>query len=128
MKIPPFIREWFFYILNSQRNGLTPKALLDQAERKTGFCDWGDWPFLEPMTVLLEALHREAQLNYQGKFVLAHHYHRLLTNLLKLVEDWKRNPEIASVPLQPPIFVVGFPRTGITYLHRLLSLNPDPLS
>ena len=36
-------------------------------------------------------------------------------------------PSIApclKVPIRDPIFVVGLPRTGTTFLHRLLSLDP----
>jgi hypothetical protein len=27
-------------------------------------------------------------------------------------------------PLLPPVFVIGLPRTGTTFLHRLLALDP----
>eukprot|EP00941_MAST-03F_sp_MAST-3F-sp1_P002753 g2753.t1 len=42
------------------------------------------------------------------------------------VFDWiDRYPEILEVSLPPIIMIVGFPRTGTTVLHNLLSLHPQ---
>jgi len=43
---------------------------------------------------------------------------------LKLVEYLKQTPEVLKVPVRSPVFVMGLPRTGTTFLHRLLSLDP----
>ena len=32
---------------------------------------------------------------------------------------------ITNNPIRKPIFIVGLPRTGTTFLHRLLSLDPE---
>lgn len=37
-------------------------------------------------------------------------------------------PAVLSVPLRPPVIVMGLPRTGTTLLHRLLSLDPEARS
>jgi hypothetical protein len=44
---------------------------------------------------------------------------------LKLVDYIKRHPQISQVAVRRPIFVIGFPRTGTTYLHELLGLHPE---
>ncbi|MGC9329374.1 MAG: sulfotransferase, partial [Candidatus Hinthialibacter sp.] len=118
------LREFFFYCLNQFSVKLKRENMLSLAERKTGLNDWGNLAFHEPLDVLLEALNREAQLSQRGRFVIAQHYMRLLCNLLRIVDDWKKHPEIADVPIAPPIVVLGFPRTGTTYLHNLLSCDP----
>lgn len=33
-------------------------------------------------------------------------------------------PDVLNVPVRSPLFVTGLPRTGTTFLHRLLSLDP----
>jgi hypothetical protein len=43
---------------------------------------------------------------------------------LKLVEYLKQNVDVVDVPVRSPVFVMGLPRTGTTFLHRLLSLDP----
>ena len=44
---------------------------------------------------------------------------------LKFVDYLKRNPMIEKIPMKSPIFVIGFPRTGTTFLHELLGLHPQ---
>lgn len=44
---------------------------------------------------------------------------------LKLVDYIKRHPQISQIPVRRPIFVIGFPRTGTTYMHELLGLHPE---
>jgi hypothetical protein len=48
---------------------------------------------------------------------------RVLTKL-KMLEYIKRHPKISEIPVKNPIFVIGFPRTGTTFLHELLGLHP----
>lgn len=45
---------------------------------------------------------------------------------LKLVDYMKRHPDIEkrASKMRSPIFVIGFPRTGTTFLHELLGLHP----
>lgn len=33
--------------------------------------------------------------------------------------------QISTIPIRRPIFVIGFPRTGTTFLHELLGLHPS---
>ena len=48
-----------------------------------------------------------------------------LTIPFRLWETWRYSKIVSRSPLQqPPIFIVGHWRTGTTYLHNLLSLDP----
>jgi len=47
-----------------------------------------------------------------------------LARRLTLVEYLKENPKVLDIPVRAPVFVMGLPRTGTTFLHRLLSLDP----
>lgn len=40
------------------------------------------------------------------------------------IQYYKENPELLNIPLRSPVFVVGLPRSGTTFMHRLLSLDP----
>ena len=107
-----------------------PLARLDEAHlvaaatRSTGLSDLGDEPCLEPLRILLGSLEREARLTWLGRSIARREIVRLLENRLRLVEDRKRNPEIAKVEIRRPLFVVGLPRTGSTIFHDLLAQDP----
>jgi hypothetical protein len=40
------------------------------------------------------------------------------------MEALKTSPEIFRQPLRPPLIVIGLPRTGTTFLHRMLAVDP----
>lgn len=45
---------------------------------------------------------------------------------LRMVEYIKKHPQVMNVEFHhPPIFAIGFPRTGTTFLHELLGLHPE---
>lgn len=47
-----------------------------------------------------------------------------LERRLRFVQFLKVHPEIRNIPVREPLFVMGLPRTGTTFLHHLLSLDP----
>ena len=48
----------------------------------------------------------------------------VLQRRLDLVNFFKHTPAVETVPIVSPVFVLGLGRSGTTYLHRLLSLDP----
>ncbi len=51
----------------------------------------------------------------------------LLANRLKIQLDRQRFPQIAGEKIDRPIFIVGFPRAGTTFLHSLIAEDPAML-
>jgi hypothetical protein len=49
--------------------------------------------------------------------------HRRMVTRLKHVEYMKNHPNIQRIPVEKPVFVIGFPRTGTTFLHEMLSVH-----
>lgn len=37
----------------------------------------------------------------------------------------KKHPKVEKITVKNPVFVIGFPRTGTTFLHEILGLHPD---
>jgi hypothetical protein len=90
-----------------------------------GLTDFGD----EGMTPLLEeclrSLREDKDLNLFGRYFMHEHWvNNVLLQRLKLQRDYKQFPEIMDVPVRKPLFVIGNPRTGSTFLHFLLSCDP----
>jgi hypothetical protein len=50
---------------------------------------------------------------------------KLLTDRLRWVADETAHPEILEVPVDSPVIIVGFPRTGTTILYDLLACDPN---
>ena len=127
---------------------LDADALIDEAcqrfvdEKNTNRtrCAWGDAPseygnFREGLDILIESLHREADLTLIGRVFASHRISSLLDQRLRLVEHWtprgssagerrrhaERAKQLRAAAPRAPLFVVGLPRTGTSFLHTLLS-------
>lgn len=112
-----------------QRTGLPvgrldEHALLKEARRRTGLADFGDDAFYQPLRMLLASYESEAGLTWVGRLAARRDAERLLMNRLRLVDDRKRYPGIATQEIRRPLFIMGLPRTGSTLLHNLLAQDP----
>jgi len=100
---------------------MTDTGLMARAQQQAGLSDWGDDDFREGIQVLLNACANEANLTPEGQEWLQQEVVYWLTNRLQIQETFKAQPQIAEVPIHRPLFIVGLPRTGSTFLHRLLA-------
>jgi len=104
---------------------ITPSALKKQAERRTGLRRWHgpeDDPdtFTEALSILCDAADAAPKLNGLGRLALHMHLLRALSTRLERVDL----PMDAGPLRGPVLIVVGLPRSGTTYLHRILSQAP----
>lgn len=98
--------------------------LIETAQRITRLNDFGDQNFHVYLATLTNSLQKEARLNSVGKYFFRDFLLSLLTNRLQLQRDFKNHPEILQVPIKKPLFILGFPRSGTTFLFNLLSQDP----
>ena len=103
---------------------LTPGLLLADARRRTRLDDFGDDSFREGLRVLIDAFNARDAANSFGRFVFQKYCTGLLINRLKIQDELKRHPEILDVPVPRPLIILGLPRSGTTFLHRLMSEDP----
>jgi hypothetical protein len=78
----------------------------------------------EGLRHLITAIDADSQLTFFGKVSLRWDMIRLLRNA-QHIEDAQRDLAIATAPVQAPIFVLGLPRSGTTFLHSLLAEDRD---
>jgi hypothetical protein len=102
---------------------LNPDALLAQAQAQTGLTDWGDDTFPERFGLAVGFIQR-AGMNEAGKRAGAANCLWLLTSRLEFFGDFKRYP-IGDERIEKPLFATGEARAGTTFLHALLSLDPN---
>lgn len=100
-------------------------TLMQNAQRKTGLSDFGDLWFREPLTILVNALNREAQLTPLGKVIQKGRLESALATRLRIEALLKEHPEIHDIDLGKMIIIAGLQRTGTTTLHRLLASDPN---
>ena len=103
---------------------LDATAMIEAACGRTGLNDFGCEGVLEPLQRLLDSTTREAALSTVGRIATRWDVLRFLTNLLKMRYAEKSNPCVHQEVISAPIFITGLPRTGTTFLHRLMMLDP----
>jgi hypothetical protein len=106
------------------RRPLEPEALLAAARRRSGLDQFGEMEFLDPLQRLLTACDEEASLSLVGRIATRWDVVRFLSNLLRLHDEERRAPAIMQQRIDRPIFITGLPRSGTTFLHRLLLEDP----
>lgn len=97
-------------------------SILAAARRRTGLTDWGDDGFRVPMSRLLEEADA-AEITALARIMLRQGAITAVANRLRLHAFVARNPEVLSIPIEKPLFILGFPRTGTTLLQNLLTLD-----
>lgn len=102
--------------------------LITEAGRDTGLSDWGDEAFRLPFSILVASLNAEAGLSGIGVERVSQWLMQRLTQRLRLVEDRRRIPDIADETIDRPIFILGLPRAGTTFLHTLMGQDPGVLA
>ena len=105
---------------------LRADPLIARARKETGLRDFGDTTFLEPLDRLLTACGEpDANLSFVGRRATEWDVVRFLTNLLRFRQAEQDHPDIAQVRIEKPIFITGLPRSGTTFLHRLMMTDPE---
>ncbi len=103
---------------------LDADALIQIASRQTGLSDFGETSFIGPLTRLLSAISAESALSLVGRSATRWDIVRFLSNLLFIQDAMRKNPEIGAASVRQPIFITGLPRSGTTFLHRLMLTDP----
>src|SRR5262249_30685131 len=127
-------RPWWVRLTNAVGAGLRrfgvrwPRldagTLLAAARRRAGRSDFGDGRFREGLGALVDGFHARDDAHAFGGILFSNWVVSLLVSRLKIQADLTRHPEILDVPLARPLFITGLPRSGTTFLHRLMSEDP----
>lgn len=97
---------------------LKNRAVVDSKET-----DFGDEWFENAFETTI-ALLNDQPLSSLGRRIATEGMSRRFVSRLKVKAALKADPSITARPLLPPVFVLGLPRTGTTFLHKLLALDP----
>jgi hypothetical protein len=102
------------------------EQLLAEAERTTGLSDWGGDIYFEDsfrklFAAMVASLHADAQLHEQGLRGAEVRLRAIATARLQFIDDRKKWPEIAGETIEKPLFILGLPRAGSSFLQELIA-------
>lgn len=100
-------------------------SFMKRASKMTKLTDFGGTEFIHSYKLLLDTAFQKSMVYSNLGYIAAQlDVIFVLVARLRKTKYIKENPEILNVPVREPVFVMGLPRTGTTFLHRLLSLDP----
>ena len=111
----------FFDFACSMKADLDPNQLVEEAQVATGLVDFGDEALLDRLIVQVAAVEADHGLSGLGRSIIRQRLVGLLAARLRFEDFLRRHPEALDVELEPPIIVVGLPRSGTTHLVNLLA-------
>ncbi len=115
----------YFRLWKYKQGEISLENAIKYAQKKTKLHDFGEgstmfeyyskvWNLTEQKCLIHSNLgYLSAQVELNMTFV----------RKLRTVQWFKDVPEYAQTPVRSPIFVTGLPRTGTTFLHRLLAVD-----
>jgi len=101
-----------------------PDRIEAAARRQAGFDNFGSPFYRTPLQKLCECYRDDSDLTFIGRLFCHGTLLHLLTNRLLIQKELQANPAIAQENVRRPLFVLGLPRTGTTFLFNLLSQDP----
>ena len=111
-------------VVGGSRRALRAEELLQSALKHTERRGFSDRSFIRSLECLIKACNEEADLSAFGTRTLRIDVLRRLRNLLRFEALEAVCPSVLSQPIREPVFITGMPRSGTTFLHRLILQDP----
>jgi hypothetical protein len=109
---------------------VTPEFLLPRLEADTLIAASGVQPDAaarEGLRRLMAALAKDTALSFFGRMSVHWDMIRLLRNAARIERAHRDNPALAAAAVAAPIFILGLPRSGTTFLHTLMAEDDENL-
>lgn len=101
-----------------------PDRLEAAARRKARSDDFGSLRYRAPLERLCVSYANDADLTFLGRMFCHGTLLHILTNRLLIQQALRNDVGIANEEVRRPLFVLGLPRTGTTFLFNLLAQDP----
>ena len=112
-----------FDVACSMEVELDAQELVHRARAGTGLIEFCDDTLFERLAAQVDAVEADVGLSGLGRFIVRERLLGLLQARLRFEDFVRRHPEALEVELEPPIIVVGLPRSGTTHLVNLLAVD-----
>ena len=111
-------------------DAVVPQAWLGRLEPQALIAASGAEPgpdAREGLERFLASIRAESELSFFGRVSLRWDVLRLLRNAQMVEAAHRANPALGRAPVRQPVFILGLPRSGTTFLHELLAQDVDNL-
>ena len=105
---------------------LDADRLIDRARGDSGWSPGPDQR--EALRVLVGAVEAEASLSLFGRAALRWDIARFLANTRRFDEEEAACPAIGGTAVDRPVFILGLPRSGTSFLHALMAQDPATMA
>jgi hypothetical protein len=125
--------DWRYRVLGSAFRAaerVVPKALLPGTAPEQLIAASGTAPdpgAREGLARLLEAIEADSELSFFGRVSLRWDMIRLLRNAQTVRDAHAANPALGRAGIAEPVFILGLPRSGTTFLHDLMAKDANHL-
>ena len=99
---------------------LDREAIVENAIKKTGYINLGNEKYIEVLDKFIDNINT-ADITPLSKYALNFLARKTAMNRLYIENYLEKHPEIEDIPIESPVFITGFPRTGTTLLQNVLS-------
>lgn len=107
------------------RDSVNFDAICQEQIQLTGLSDYGDLSFISSYkNIASTPYYKQIVFSHFGFLNAVKEVGVFLKRRLMLTQYFKSAPEVLSVKIEQPVFVFGIGRSGTTFVHRLLSLDP----
>jgi hypothetical protein len=106
-----------------RKRWLDPSEPVKVAEQWAGGAKLGE-PLPPAYYALVNAFNEERDFSFLGYRMMKHTLAHYIRNRILIKNFLAANEHIADEPIEKPLFIVGFPRTGTTLLFNLLAQYP----
>jgi len=127
-------QSWWYWAVNRvgrvlpSFGDLSAKAWIDKAKRLNPGVGEPRPETLAALEALLRSVQEDAALSFSGRIAARMDCLRMAGQHLRIEQAIRETPEILDTQIPSPIFLIGWMRTGTTFVHRLLSQDPDTRS
>lgn len=98
-------------------------GIVSEARRATGLERIADATVYDRLRAQIAAVEADDGLSGIGRYIVRQRFVTLLSARLRFEDFVRRYPEALEVELEPPVIVVGLPRSGTTHLVNLLAAD-----
>lgn len=98
-------------------------GIIAEARQRTGLGDLGDTGVRDRLIAQVAAVDADHGLSGLGRQLVRQRLVGLISARLRFEDHLARHPEVDDLELEPPVIVVGLPRSGTTHLVNLLATD-----
>jgi hypothetical protein len=113
----------FYDAALGMRVDLDADTLVERAMAETGLDDFGNTGVVDRLREQVAAVDADVGLSGLGRYIIRERLLGLLRARLRFEDFVCRHPECLDVAMEPPVIVVGLPRSGTTHLVNLLAAD-----